>query len=122
MPVLTGAFRTSPISLDLLQHLKVILNALIVLRLLRLAGPVDRGCVGQFPSPGKRLKTNPTRNTVSLTEGQWPPDDSMPIRLVQNSRIPQVDLAKYVADIEHAVLSEQAVDQQSDHVTEFETL
>ena len=48
--------------------------------------------------------------------------DSMPIRLVQNSRIPQVDLAKYVADIEHAVLSEQAVDQQSDHVTEFETL
>ena len=65
-----------PFVIDLLQHLKVILNALIVLRLLRLAGPVDRGCVGQFPSPGKRLKTNPTRNTVSLTEGQWPPDDS----------------------------------------------
>ncbi|MDQ1335540.1 MAG: hypothetical protein QG552_2490 [Thermodesulfobacteriota bacterium] len=32
-------------------------NTLIVLRRLRLAGPVDRECVGQFPSPGKRLKT-----------------------------------------------------------------
>jgi hypothetical protein len=36
------------------------------LRLLWLSGPIDRGCVGQFPSPGKRLKTNPTRNTVNL--------------------------------------------------------
>ena len=37
--------------IDLLQRLKVVFNALIILRLLRLAGPIDRGCVGQFPSP-----------------------------------------------------------------------
>jgi hypothetical protein len=55
-----------------LQGLKVILNALIVLRLLWSARPVNRGCAGQFPSPGKRFKTNPTRNTVRLTESQGP--------------------------------------------------
>ena len=44
-----------PLIIDLFQRLKVVLNALIVLRLLRLAGAVDRGCVGHFPSPGKRL-------------------------------------------------------------------
>jgi len=56
--------------IDLLQSLKVIFNTLIILGLMRLAGPVDRGCTGQFPTPCKRLKTNPTRNTVNLTESQ----------------------------------------------------
>ena len=54
-----------PIVIGLLQRLKVILNTLIVLRLLWLSGPVDRGYAGQFPSPGKRLRANPTRNTVN---------------------------------------------------------
>jgi hypothetical protein len=54
-----------PVVIDLLQRLKVILNTLIILRLLRLAGPVGRGYVGQFPSPRKRFKGNPTRNTVN---------------------------------------------------------
>jgi hypothetical protein len=61
-----------PLVIDLLQRLKVVLNALIILRLLWLSGPIDRGCVGQFPSPGNRLKINPTRNTVNLTESKWP--------------------------------------------------
>ena len=61
-----------PLVIGLFQRLKVVFNTLIVLRLLRLAGLVDRGCAGQFPSPCKRLKTNPTRNTVNLTESQWP--------------------------------------------------
>ena len=46
-----AVFCCEPIVIDLLQRLKVILNTLIILRLLRLAGPVDRGYVGQFPSP-----------------------------------------------------------------------
>jgi len=46
-PVLLG----EPLIIDLLQRFKVVLNTLIVLRLLWLAGPVDWGCVGQFPSP-----------------------------------------------------------------------
>jgi hypothetical protein len=68
-----------PFVIDLFQRLKVVLNALIVWRLLRLSGPVTRGRVGQFQSPGKGLKTNPTRNTVSLTEKQWPRADGVKI-------------------------------------------
>lgn len=59
-----------PLVIDLLQRLKVILNTLIVLRLLWPSGPVDRGCAGHFPSPGKGLKRDATGNTVNLTESQ----------------------------------------------------
>ena len=37
--------------IDLFKRLKMISNALIILRILWFAGQIDRGCVGQFPSP-----------------------------------------------------------------------
>jgi len=51
-PVSSG----EPFIIDLIERLKIILNTLIILGLLRSSGLVDRGCAGQFPSPGKRLK------------------------------------------------------------------
>jgi len=63
--VITIVLISHPSYTAALHRLKVTLNTLIILRLLRLAGPVGRGYVGQFPSPRKRFKGNPTRNTVN---------------------------------------------------------
>ena len=43
------------IVIDLFQIFKIVLYTLVVLGFLWLSGLVDRGCVGHFPSPGKRL-------------------------------------------------------------------
>lgn len=64
--------------IELLQSLKVIFNTLIILVIMRLTGLVNRGCTGQFPTPCKRLKTNPTRNTINLPESQWPRAEGSP--------------------------------------------
>ena len=88
-----------PLVIDLLQRLKVILNALIVLRLLRLSGPVDRGCVGQFPSPGKKLKTNPTRHTVSLPESQWPRAEGARSEQPYVEKLPFITVAIYECSV-----------------------
>jgi len=48
-----AVFGCEPLVIDLLQRFEVILNTLIILRLLWLAGLVGRGYVGHLRSPEK---------------------------------------------------------------------